>query len=725
MIYSFLQIIRKSVGSSFRIYAILSVVPLLYTGAFGQSVKRTVIPLNGSWEIAQGTMAAIPHADSFSHRIEVPGLVNLAIPAFENVAPKVLDRRSKIATSDPLREAFWYKRKFTIENIGFSTALLKISKAKYGTKVFLNGKEIGEHLPNFTPGYFDVGKALKQGVNELIVRVGASRAAVPRSVPDGFDFEKERYIPGIYDDVHLILAGDTYIQYIQAAPDIIRKEVLAQVMIQSSEKKTIPVSFQIKESGTGKIAGQLAQNIELSANKDNTVNIRIPIENCRLWSPEDPFLYQLTVQTGTDEKTIEFGMREFHFDQLTQVPMLNGKPYFLRGSNITIYRFFEDPLCKNLPWDTTWVRQLFRSFKQFHWNSLRFCIGLPPAFWYQVADEEGFLIQDEFPIWYGGKGWNVWPDELKRDQLALEFSEWLHENQNHPSVVIWDASNENVSHNGLTDEVGDAAWQVRYQDLSNRPWDNSYGLRRAPGDVYESHPYHFIRSDFKLKDIANSSTIPKGNPDENLQNFPVIINEYGWLWLNRDGTPTTLTQAVYENLLGPTSTTEQRWHLYATYMAAETEFWRCHRNAAGVLIFTALGYSRPDGQTSDFFTDIRNLKYHPEVLKYFPDAFSPVGIMLDEWGQEIKTNTNHSFRVIAVNDLYSEWKGTVSIKIFKDDKLITEKSATIAIPDYGKKNLIINCRTPANSGKYNIEAVLTRKGDKPVRSLREDIRFSD
>jgi hypothetical protein len=344
--------------------------------------------------------------------------------------------------------------------------------------------------------------------------------------------------------------------------------------------------------------------------------VRIPIKNCHLLSPEDPFLYNLIVKTDGDEMQTTFGMREFHFDPLTKKAVLNGEPYFMRGSNITLYRFFEDNACKNLPWDTAWVRKLFKSFKQFHWNSLRFCIGLPPEFWYQVADEEDFLIQDEFPIWYGGIGWNKWPKELTADELTKEYTEMMQEDWNHPSVVIWDASNETVCNNGKTDETGKAVWNVRNLDLSNRPWDNSYSPHRAPGDVYESHPYHFQNRDFKLKDIASADIIPQGNQYENLQDFPVIINEYGWLWLNRDGTPTTLTKKLYENLSGPNSTVKQRWHLYATYMAAETEFWRCHRKAAGVLIFTALGYSRSDGQTSDFFINPAKLKYDSTILKY-------------------------------------------------------------------------------------------------------------
>ena len=53
----------------------------------------------------------------------------------------------------------------------------------------------------------------------------------------------------------------------------------------------------------------------------------------------------------------------------------------------------------DLPWRADWVRRLHQQFKTMHWNSIRYCIGFPPEFWYDIADEEGFLIQDEFPIW--------------------------------------------------------------------------------------------------------------------------------------------------------------------------------------------------------------------------------------------------------------------------------------------------------------------------------------
>jgi len=72
-------------------------------------------------------------------------------------------------------------------------------------------------------------------------------------------------------------------------------------------------------------------------------------------------------------------MREFRLDPATGRAMLHGKPCFLRGSNVCIYRFFEDPARGDKPWREEWVRRLHRQFRVMNWNSLRYCIGFPPT----------------------------------------------------------------------------------------------------------------------------------------------------------------------------------------------------------------------------------------------------------------------------------------------------------------------------------------------------------
>ena len=72
--------------------------------------------------------------------------------------------------------------------------------------------------------------------------------------------------------------------------------------------------------------------------------------------------------------------------------------------------------------------------------------------------------------------------------------------------------------------------------------------------------------------------------------------------------------------------------LHARYVAALTEFWRCHREAAGVLHFCGLGYSRPGdkprpegGATCDDFIDLEKLTFEPHFEEYVREAFNPVG----------------------------------------------------------------------------------------------------
>jgi hypothetical protein len=702
-----------------------------------QTGPRRVISLDGIWEIAEGSMDSIPK--TFEHRVPVPGLVDMAEPAFDEVGKK----------SDK-REAFWYRRSFTVKGTISEVALLKIHKAKYGTRVFLNGKLIGDHLPCFTPALLDVRDNLKGSgaTNEIIVRVGAFRDSVPESIPSGWDFEKYRYIPGIYDSVELVLMGSPRIINIQVVPDTLAENVKVVAEIESISANQTRVMCKVSEADSGEIISAIISPVvQLWKHKPRTVEVIVPMTNCRLWSPEDPFLYELEVSTSaktltkpTGETRItrfadtvttrfgmrsfrRFGMRSFRFDKETGRAILNGKPYFMRGTNVCVYRFFEDALRGDRPWRKEWVRRLHRKFKSMQWNSIRYCIGFPPEIWYEIADEEGFLIQDEFPIWFLGR--EKWPKNLKSDAIAAEYTEWMRERWNHPCVVIWDAQNESV-----TDQTGKAVQAVRHLDLSNRPWENGWSDPQSPHDFVESHPYLFIKGwtgkeSFRLREMANVSPVPHLRAEQKKLDVPIVINEYAWLWLNRDGTTTCLTDNVYKSLLGPDSTVAQRRSLYARYLAALTEFWRCHRKCAGVLHFCGLGYSRagdkprPEGgATSDHFLNIETLEFEPDFEKYVKDAFSPVGLCINKWDEQFSPGEEVQVPVIVINDLYKDWKGNVVLRILRGDETISEQKKNCAVSSLGQETLSFNVTVPNEQGRYQIVAELIIEGT-PVRSLRD------
>lgn len=698
----------------------LAILAALGATAFAADAAspRKVLSLDGVWQIEQGNMESTP--TDFMHTVVVPGLVDMAQPAFAEVGKK-----------SELRQAFWYRRNFTVDGPVPAIAVLKIRKAKWGTKVFCNGQLVGEHLPCFTPALLDVKPYLKgEGQpNELVIRVGADRQSLPEGVPNGWDFEKYLFIPGIYDSVELILARAPYVVNVQTVPDVPGKSVRVVAEIQAgSEACEVAPNVEIIEAKSGKAVGSAKTSpIKLAAGQLTKIDVTISIPDCRLWSPEDPFLYAVNVGTGVDSLKQRFGMRSFRCDPDGGRMVLNGKPYYMRGTNVTAYRFFEDAQRGDLPWRADWVRKLHQKYKTMHWNSIRYCIGFPPDFWYDIANEEGFLIQDEFPIWLGGKGDNP-PDHPKAEQIIPAYTEWMRERWNHPCVVIWDAQNESYS-----PEIGKAIAAVRALDLSNRPWENGYEGAPTRADCVESHPYLFSRwcrafanGAFHLKDLATTSPNP-GLTEEQQKSMPapIIINEYCWLWLNRDGSTTCLTSDVYNGVLGANSTVEQRRMFHARGVAALTEFWRSHRKAAGVLHFCGLGYARPGdkprpegGATCDDFLDLQNLVFEPLFEKYVRDSFAPVGVMIDAWADKYPAGARE-FPVVVINDTYDAWKGTVRLRLLRDGQTVAEKAQPCDVASLGSQKLTFAIDIPSQPGRYQIEAALVSPGVEPVRSLRD------
>lgn len=695
-----------------------SIILMLWFGATvataaDAGAPREVLSLNGTWSIAEGRMDTVPA--SFDRTVPVPGLVTLATPAFTPVpGPKVADRKA-YPQKDPARDAFWYRRTFRLEQAVPAVARLKVAKAMFGSQVILNGHLLGAHAGSFTPAYYDARAALRRGENVLMIRVGADRDAVTQSVPGGFDYEKERYIPGIFDSVELILSGTPHFLQVQTVPDIAAKTVRVQALLRNAgPARAVAIAFVVREAKSGRIAGRItAEPVALAAEAEATVDVRIPIADCRLWSPEDPFLYRIEADSGADRFTTRFGMREFKFDPVTRHARLNGQPYFLRGTNFTLYRFFEDEDCKLLPWTDDWVRLLHQRVKEMRWNSIRYCIGFPPEAWYEIADELGLLIQDEFPLWR--------LSDVKHGQLETEYGEWMRERWNHPSVVIWDAQNETV-----TPETGTAISAVRGLDLSGRPWDNGWSPPQAPGDSLEQHIYHFSpwRSfdRFTLSDLARTERVPRSNEHKAHDGrHAVIINEYAWLWLNRDGSPTTLTSGFYHHALGEQASPAQRRHLYATHFAAETEFWRSYREVAALMHFCSLGYSRADGQTSDNWADVTKLLWEPEFHRYVRDAFAPVGLMIEFWSERVLAGKTAPLPVRLVNDLAQPWVGAVQLRLRRAGAgtafcVLTQSGR---MEPFGQAALDFEITWPQEPGAYVLEAELRGTDGELVRSTRE------
>ena len=208
--------------------------------------QRTTLSLNGQWDI-QDSAGADDQPQQYGHTAPVPGLAHSATPAFADVDQfqsrellSNLVRKGMYAQADydklgmakgishQARNYFWYRRTFTGPQQR-AVAVLKVSKAQFGTVVYLNGVRIGEHDPCFTAAWFDVTKAIRWNAqNELVIRIGAHPNVLPANVSSGTDFEKNRWTPGIYDDVTLFAADNPFVSNVQVAPQLATSSALVQ-----------------------------------------------------------------------------------------------------------------------------------------------------------------------------------------------------------------------------------------------------------------------------------------------------------------------------------------------------------------------------------------------------------------------------------------------------------------------------------------------------------------
>ena len=203
----------------------------------------------------------------------------------------------------------------------------------------------------------------------------------------------------------------------------------------------------------------------------------------------------------------------------------------------------------------------------------------------------------------------------------------------------------------------------------------------------------------------------------------MILNEYGWLWLNRDGTPTLLTQKLYPKLLGDQNTTENRFALQAYLLGGETEFWRAYRRYAGVLHFVYLTASDPKGFTSDHFRDLKKLELEPHFEKAMEQAFNPLGVYLNYWQQSLNTGESRDYTIAMVNDEDRPRTGKLRLMfIDAGSKEAAADDVSFSLAPLGAQSYTLTLKAPATPGKYSLQAVAVAQDDSAHATIsRRDV----
>ena len=275
-----------------------------------QMTRNEWMNLNGVWEFQRS--ADLNEKPPFGKKLTENILVPFPI---ESALSGIMEQLDK----------FWYRRTFEIPSKWKGKKILiHFGAVDYEAEVFINEKKIGLHKGGYLPFSFDITDAVTNGKNELIVRVydPTDKGGQPRGKQDSIQ-KGIMYTPtsGIWQTVWLEPVSETHIEDIKIVPDIDKKEVEVTVL---SNTKNAKVLVELK---SGKFQGKT----------NSPIKIKIP--NPKLWSPQNPYLYDINVSIlGNDGKPTDkvnsyFGMRKISVGEINGVKRLfvNNEPVFMNG----------------------------------------------------------------------------------------------------------------------------------------------------------------------------------------------------------------------------------------------------------------------------------------------------------------------------------------------------------------------------------------------------------
>jgi beta-galactosidase/beta-glucuronidase len=473
------------------------------------------VTLNGPWEFEfDDADAGLPA--KFSKTILVPF-------CFES-------KKSGIGDTS-FHPVVWYRRSFSVPaDWAGKRVLLRFGAVDYHATVWVNGKEAGQHEGGSTPFRFDITKLLAKGANTVVVR--AFDPPTDRAIPRGKQYwePKSRGIfytrtSGIWQSVWLEAAGDAYIDFLK-----VEQETDGQVRFDTrvaGETKGLTLAYEIR-SGEQNVA-----NGQAAANDGKYVSAGGVVRRPRLWSVEQPNLYDVTLtlrrgNTVVDRVETYFGFRKIGFDGSRVT--VNGRPVYLKFVLDQGYwpeSLLTPPSDEALQFD-------IKATKEMGFNGARKHQKLEDPRFLYWADRLGFLVSSEIANAY-----------LFDEQYAQRFSkEWLESVErdiNHPSIIMWVPINESWGVSDAKDPRQQAHLRAMYHatkmlDPTRFVIDNDGWEHTEATDLFAVHDYTARGEGLKARwagvEWKKGAKLPPNGrnylaPGNEYNGTPLYLSEFG------------------------------------------------------------------------------------------------------------------------------------------------------------------------------------------------------
>ena len=435
-----------------------------------QLTRADWLNLNGTWSYNGGSAA--PNADS-------PPATAPGFPANPEQIKVPYPVESYLSGIQRMNDRnLWYKRAFTVP-AGWSGKRVKLNFGAVDRKatVYVNGQQVGQHSGGYDAFSFDITPYLRSGSNDLVVgafdpTTGDDMLGKQTLNPGGIFYTPSS---GIWQTVWLEPVAAPHITRLDLTPDLPNNRL--RVIVRGSGLAGQAIEAVASSGGAQVGVATGSADVEFS----------LPVPNAHRWSPDDPFLYDLTIRVRSngvlvDEVGSYFGMRSITVGTVDGVPrpLLNGKFVFQYGP--LDQGFWPDGLY-TAPTDEA-LKSDLQAIKDLGLNMVRKHIKVEPQRWFYWADKLGLLVWQDMP-----HAWDAESSAAVRAKVEAEDREIVDEHRSSPAVVTWVIFNESW---GDFDMVR-MANQFKAWDPS-RLTDTHSGINFAPGDqgtgdLIDNHDY--------------------------------------------------------------------------------------------------------------------------------------------------------------------------------------------------------------------------------------------
>jgi hypothetical protein len=411
--------------------------------------------LNGLWDYAI-VEASAAKPETFAGKILVPFAVQSQL--------------SGVATPVTDQQRLWYRRAFRAPALSRgSRMLLHFGAVDWETHVFVNGRQVGTHSGGYDPFSLDITSAIKgSGDQELVVSVWDPTDKGPQ--PRGKQVLEPKSIwytavTGIWQTVWLETVPDAYITHLEIGTDASAGTIT--VIVRSNSGASGNAQVVVNDGGRAVATG--------TGPADQPIILRVP--QAKLWSPDQPFLYDLHVKLGRDEVQSYAGIRTIAVQRdgagVNRL-FLNGKPLFEYG--LLDQGWWPDGLY-TAPTDEALASDI-ETTKRLGFNLIRKHVKVEPARWYYHADRLGVLVWQDMP-----SGGDTTPQN--RDMFAAELEHVVDALRTHPSIIMWVPFNEGWGQHETEQYV---QW-LKQKDPSRLVNNASGWTDKGVGDVSDVHSY--------------------------------------------------------------------------------------------------------------------------------------------------------------------------------------------------------------------------------------------